>query len=214
MKATINKISLRILMFSFASLLFSVVSFAGEPKGPAFSLTPNSTLSWEGFKAGGGHNGIMEVVHGNIYTDNGEISGGSFTIDMESIVCYDIKNNGMNKRLVDHLKSDDFFHVDKYPYAEFRIFSVAEMAPREIGDITATHMVSGDLKIKETTMRISFPAEISIEGEQVTAKTSGISIDRTRWNVNAMSKSVFAELRDNYVDDEFRVKLDLQFNIN
>jgi polyisoprenoid-binding protein YceI len=187
---------------------------SGEPMGPAFSLTSSSTLSWEGSKPGGGHYGIVDVVNGNIYTDNGAISGGSFSIDMRSIVVQDIKNENMNERLVGHLKSDDFFHVEKYPNADFRIFSVAEMSPKAIGEITATHMVSGDLKIKDRVQRISFPAEISMEGDQVFAKTSDIIIDRTKWDITTMSKSFFAELKDNYVDDEFKVRLDLRFTIN
>jgi len=196
-------------------MVVSSQSFGNEPvKGPAFSLAPASTLSWEGSKPGGGHNGIVEVVNGNIFTDNGKITGGSFAIDMASIVCYDVKNKGMNQKLVGHLKSEDFFHVEKYPNASFQIFSVAEMSPREMDGINATHMVSGDLKIKDRVQRVSFPAEIKVSGDKVYAKTSEIVLDRTRWEITTMSKSFFAELRDNYVNDEFIVRLDLKFNIN
>jgi hypothetical protein len=53
-----------------------------------------------------------------------------------------------------------------------------------------------------------------MEGDQVFAKTSDIIIDRTKWDITTMSKSFFAELKDNYVDDEFKVRLDLRFTIN
>ena len=70
-------------------------------------------------------------------------------------------------------------------------------------------MITGDLTIRGTTHEISFPAKVTIDNETVYAKTGEILLDRTRWGVNHMSKSVFKEMKDRYIDDEMMVKLDL-----
>ncbi len=44
---------------------------------------------------------------------------GNFVVDMTSITNNDLKDEGYNQKLVGHLKSDDFFGVEKYPTAEF-----------------------------------------------------------------------------------------------
>lgn len=186
----------------------------GDAPGPAYSLDyKKSTLYWEGSKPGGGHHGTVEVVTGVLNTSENSLVGGTFEIDMGTIRNDDIQNEGMRNRLVDHLKSEDFFYVEKYPSAHFTISGVSPYAGSK-EDISATHMITGDLTIRGNTHRISFPAEVSMNGEMVSARTGKISLDRTRWEVNHMSKSVFAELKDSFISDEMIVKLDLQFRVN
>ena len=45
-------------------------------------------------------------------------------MDLNSIVCTDIENESYNRKLIVHLKSDDFFSVEKYPQAKFEITSI------------------------------------------------------------------------------------------
>ena len=80
-----------------------------------------STLEWIGKKIGGQHNGKIQLNSGEIKLANNKIESGSFYIDMNSITCTDLKDDGYNQKLVGHLKSDDFFGVDKYPTANFKI---------------------------------------------------------------------------------------------
>ena len=187
---------------------------AGEAPGTAYSLDyTKSTLYWEGSRPGGGHHGTVEVVTGVLNTSENSLVGGTFEIDMSTIRNDDVQNAGMRNRLVDHLKSEDFFYVEKYPSANFTITKVSPYAGSK-EDISATHMITGDLTIRGNTHQITFPAEVSMNGEMVSARTRKISLDRTRWEVNHMSKSVFAEMKDNFIDDEMIVKLDLQFRVN
>ena len=179
-----------------------------EPSGPAYSINNiKSTLSWEGSKPGGGHFGTIEVINGAAHADGGVISGGSFEIDMSSIRNEDIKKEDMRDKLVGHLKSEDFFYVEKYPKATFKITKV------EAGS-GATQTITGDLTIRGNTNEISFPAEVSVDDNMIHASTEKITLDRTLWEVNHMSKSVFAEIKDRFIDDEMVVKLDLHFNRN
>jgi polyisoprenoid-binding protein YceI len=186
---------------------------AGEDnaaKGPAFAYnTSASTVYWEGTKPGGMHHGTIEVVSGNASTDGEMITGGSFELDMTTIRNEDVQNDGMRERLVNHLLSEDFFYVEKYPKASFVITGVEQM-PGE----SSMHMVTGDLTIRGNTNQITFPAEITMEDQVIRARTGKIVLDRTRWEVNHMSKSVFASMKDNFIDDEMVVKLDVLLDRN
>ena len=203
---------------SFTAVLgvavFALMSFttADAPAGPAFALSNDaSTVSWKGMKPGGEHYGVIEVVNGKIDTDGQQVIGGSFTIDMNSIICQDLTNEGMNNRLVGHLKSEDFFHTEAYPKAFFTITSVTSQQSAEEG-FSANYMVTGNLTIRGTTNEISFPAEITMDDQLVYAKTGQIELDRTQWNVNFQSRKIFSNLADRYIDDMMIVSLDLRFD--
>jgi polyisoprenoid-binding protein YceI len=172
---------------------------------PTYNLDEErSTVYWEGSKPGGRHFGEIEVVSGSASTDGDLITGGTFEIDMRSIVNQDIGNEGMRDRLVGHLKSEDFFHVDEFPSAYFRITGAE---PGSEGE----QIISGDLTIRGSTHPLKFAAEISMDDRMIHATTGEIRLDRTLWNVNHMSRSVFAELKDRYISDEMIVKLDIHF---
>lgn len=181
---------------------------SSENSGPSYTINySKSTLYWEGAKPGGTHQGTIEIINGAAQTDGNSISGGSFEIDMSTIRNDDIGNEGMRDKLLGHLKSEDFFYVDKYPRAVFEITGV------EAGD-GASHTITGDLTIRGNTNEISFAADIAMDDEMIHAKTGEIVLDRTKWEVNHMSKSVFAEMKDRFINDEMIVKLDLHFSRN
>lgn len=213
MKATMKQgkaVLIAILMV--APLTMTSFTTEESPVGPAFALTnEKSTVSWKGMKPGGEHYGVIEVLNGKIDTDGSEVTGGSFTIDMNSIVCQDLTNEGMNSRLVGHLKSEDFFHTEAYPKAFFNITKVTAQISAEEG-FTANYMVTGDLTVRGTTREIFFPANITMDENMVYAKTGQIELDRTQWNVNFQSKKIFANLKDSYIDDTMIVSLDLRFD--
>ena len=48
-------------------------------------------------------------------------TNGSFVVDMTTITCLDLTEKEWNDKLVNHLKSDDFFGVEKYPTAKLEI---------------------------------------------------------------------------------------------
>lgn len=177
-----------------------------EIPGPAYSLNGiKSTLYWEGSKPGGTHHGTIEVINGTAVSDGKLISEGSFEIDMNSIRNEDVERDEMRDKLVNHLKSEDFFYTEKYPKASFVITEVNALS----GD---RQQITGDLTIRGITHEISFPAQITMDDQMIHAKTEEIVLDRTRWEVNFKSKSIFAGLKDSFIKDEMIVKLDIHFN--
>jgi polyisoprenoid-binding protein YceI len=144
----------------------------------------------------GGHDGTISFSEGYFIKNNDVITGGEFIIDMNSIVCDDIKKEDANESLVDHLKDPDFFDVAKFP--------TAKIAITEVHYIDSTQMkVYADLTIKGITKPISFQAEVDFETKQMTTK---FKIDRMLWNISYNSK-----MRDGAISDAigFEVRLSL-----
>ena len=209
----LNVLALALIVASSAAL----VSFTNAPKGPegpAYAISASkSTLSWVGNKVGGKHWGTVAGIEGNLDTNDETITGGSFTIDLTSVTVDDIKNEGMNKRLVGHLLSEDFFYTEKFPKAYFTITNVEEKMMENDG-VKSTHMITGNLKIRGIENEISFPAQVKMDENMVYAKTGKFELDRTKWDVNFKSKSVFAKFKDDYINDEMIISMDLKFDRN
>lgn len=170
--------------------------------------TDASVIHWKGSKPTGEHHGTVQLKTGELQITDKSITGGSFIIDLSSIVNEDIEDPEMNAKLVGHLKSPDFFHVDSFPVAEFEITSVV---PQE-QDPDYTHSVSGNLTMKDITKNITFKANVEITEGQIKATTNDFIIDRTVWNVNYGSKKVFDNLKDNFIHDEMGLKIELIAN--
>lgn len=159
-----------------------------------------STMTWYGEKAvGKSHLGTVDLQSGNLEIKDGQLVGGEFIIDMNSL-----KNDEEIASLDKHLKSADFFDVVNYPEAKLVITDSNSTDEPNIYQITA------DLTIKDITAPISFEAQIKQEANILSA-LSEIEIDRTTWNLQYGSGKFFQDLGDNMINDELMFKLDLQF---
>lgn len=165
--------------------------------------TKASAIHWKGSKpaGAGSHEGTINLKEGTLTINGTTLVSGSFIIDMGSIVDTDLTDSKMNEMLVNHLKSPDFFDVEKYPMAYFTITSVKEVQ----GNDLVTHTISGNLKMKDVEKNITFDAKITKEGDVYKAVTLPFAIDRTQWNVQFGSKTIFADLKDKIINDEIEL---------
>ncbi len=163
--------------------------------------TEQSTIVWKGYKVTGEHTGTINLKSGTLEFDNGRLVGGRFEIDMTSIQDTDLTGKWKTK-LENHLKSDDFFGVEKYPVSTFVIKKVA---PKGTPD---DYKIVGDLTIKGITKEIKFYAHVEEDGGQVKA-TAKITVDRTEFNVRYGSGSFFDNLGDKTIYDEFDLEVNL-----
>jgi polyisoprenoid-binding protein YceI len=164
--------------------------------------TQNSKVSWEGFKPSGEHNGLISIAQGTISLEKGNLVGGNFKFDMNSITDLDMPaDDEYNKKLVTHLKSADFFDVEKYPRSTFEITKVSESG----GDLN----ISGNLTIKGISKNITIPAGLIKNNGKVTIKSDIFTIDRTDFNVRYGSKKFFDNLKDKFINDEFELSFEL-----
>ena len=159
--------------------------------------TTASKVEWVATKVSGYHTGTIHLKKGELQVTGGNITGGNFTMDMNSIVVSGPKGSDPkgNAKLLGHLKSPDFFEVDKNPEATFVITGVQPFTgivkdttdPRqeEISEYKVqnpTHTVSGNLTIKGTTKNIEFPARITVNDNSAES-IAKFNIDRTQWNI-------------------------------
>ena len=164
--------------------------------------TKSSQIAWVGKKVTGQHNGIVNIKSGALQMEEGQVTGGSFVIDMTSIDVLDLEGEYKGK-LMGHLKSDDFFSVESHPTAKFVITSLNKSEATD-----ATHFAAGDLTIKGITNKITFPANVTIVDGKANVKAT-LELDRTKWNVRYGSGSFFDGLGDNMIYDDFELTVNL-----
>jgi polyisoprenoid-binding protein YceI len=158
----------------------------------------NSKIVWKGYKVSGSHEGTLNLKSGSLSFDGENLKGGEFVIDMSSLACTDL-NGEYKGKLEGHLKSDDFFGVEKYPTSNLNITKVKSTGKN-------SYKITADLTIKGITKSIKFDA--SIYGKKATAN---LKVDRTQFNVKYGSGSFFDGLKDNMIYDEFDLVIDIEF---
>lgn len=163
-----------------------------------------SKVEWYAEKVTGKHNGTVAIKSGEVSNDHGKLTG-TFVMDMTSITVTDLEG-GMKGKLEGHLKSEDFFSVEKNPTATFQMTSVAPLKDVKPGG--PNFNVTGKLTIKGITGDISFPAMIKFDGNAMTAQGE-IKIDRTKYDIRYGSKTFFTDIGDKAIYDEFTIKLDI-----
>ena len=102
------------------------------------------------------------------------------------------------QKLEGHLKSEDFFSVEKYPDATLVLKEIKSKKDN-------SYSLRGELTIKDITHSVDFNLVVykdKIEGE--------LTFDRSEYNVKYASGSFFENLGDNLILDEVTLKIKLQ----
>lgn len=179
-----------------------------------------SRIEWVASKVSGYHTGSVKIKSGELRVSNNTVTAGNFVMDMPTIVASGPANISKenSQKLTGHLRSGDFFDVQKFPEATFVITDVKPFTgtmnepsdPRQekLNDYTVTnptHRVSGNLTIRGITKNIEFPVQITISGEAAEAKAK-FHINRKDWGV------VYPGQPDDLIRDEIHLGIYLQAN--
>lgn len=183
---------------------FSIGAFCA-PQTAKLDLSA-SILNWNGKKVTGEHHGTIQLKSGEVTLENGAVSGGHFVIDMASIKDLDLTDAAYNKKLTTHLKSEDFFDVEKFPTAEFKITSVKALPGAAAGK--PNFEITGDLTIKGKANPVTFPAVVTSSGSKTQAQ-GHVVVDRTKWMIKYGSGKFFTGLGNHLIYDEFSLDLNL-----
>ena len=144
------------------------------------------------------HFGSLKFNDGKIIYNNDQIIGGDFSVDMKSLVDEDL--SGKSKQyLENHLKSDDFFGVEKYPTASLNISSSNKISNNN-------HKINGILTIKNIEHPISFVLTFNDLGA-----FAKMTFDRSKYDVKYRSASFFSDLGDKLIYDNIDVEVTLIF---
>lgn len=152
----------------------------------------DSKIEFVGAKVTGKHDGSFSNFSGKITVPDGQLDKATFSteIDVASLVTD-------NEKLTGHLKSPDFFDVEKFPKARFTTTSLKPST--EPG---RTHVVTGNLELHGVTKSVSFPANLSVSNDTVNASAE-FAINRKEWGI------VYAGKSDDLIRDDVVVKLTL-----
>lgn len=163
-----------------------------------------SSITWVGKKLTGSHNGTINLQSGALSFNGKKLAAGNFVLDMNSI-----KDADNSANLEKHLKDADFFGADKFPTSTFVIKNVTGNGASVTGN-GASVTVNGDLTIKGITKPISFPATLAWNADgSVTATADKILVDRTKYDIKFRSKTIFPEIGNKMINDEFELSVKL-----
>ncbi len=160
-----------------------------------------SVVAWKCsmvFANKGGHTGYISLSKGELMIEKGKLLGGTIEVDMNTIAD---EHHKSDNNLIEHIKSPDFFDVNKFPMATFIITKVISEKGEDIN-------VTGNLTIKGIAHAVTFPAKIEVKAGIVSANGK-VTIDRTQWDVRYRSVTFFNNLADKAISDsiEFDMKI-------
>jgi polyisoprenoid-binding protein YceI len=152
--------------------------------------TTQSKIGWKAAKVTRAHDGGFRQFDGTVNVNGDSVTAVHLTIQTSSIWADDEKLTG-------HLKSPDFFKVEEHPTATFE---ADRFVP--IDSAGLTHMVTGNLMLLGATKSVTFPAKITVAGNEVKA-TGDFIINRKDWGI------VYPGAPDDLISDDVRLLLDI-----
>lgn len=183
-------------------MAFVILSSFVQSKEELFTVDASkSKINWVGGTiAGSSHSGTIPLQKGSLTLAEKQLKGGDFVVDVTGVKVTDLTGDRAT-RLENHLKNEDFFEVEKFPKASFKITKIAGQGEQ----VTIT----GDLTIRDVKKSISFPVVVKRTNNEVSASAKGIKINRTEYGVKYRSGSFFSGLGDRAISDEFTIDIEL-----
>ncbi len=165
-------------------LFLSNFTFAGELK------IQKSSFVWHGTKiVGSGHSGTIQMSKSFLSEEKGSLSG-EFVADMNSITVTDLEGERKAK-FENHMKSEDFFEIEKFPTATFII------------EKSDAQKIYGKLSIKGKIQEISVPYT-----KDKSTYNAVLEFDRTKFGLIYASQSFFKNLvGDRVINDTIKLEI-------
>lgn len=165
--------------------------------GAQYALdTLNSKIEWKGYKVfkseSTSHFGTIKFESGDLTVKDGKLESGKFVADMNSLTSVDLKDDAEQLgKLNGHLKSGDFFEVEKFPTASYEITKVT---PAAEGDYNT--LLDGNLTIKGITKPLQLKANVSVKEGEVSVATEPKDIKREEFGVKFQAPAENGVIKD------------------
>jgi polyisoprenoid-binding protein YceI len=147
-----------------------------------------SSVKALGAKVTGQHSITFPTFTATITADRTFVSGLEFSVQVADL-------QTEPEKLVDHLKSPDFFDVAQYPTATFASTNVVKGE----GD---AHTVQGNLTLRGVTKEVSFPATIAFGADAQVTGHAEFAINRKDFGI------VYPGKPDNLIQDNVVLTVD------
>ena len=164
-------------------------------KGEALAINgDNSKVEFTGSKVTGKHDGGFKTFTGTIDLVNSKPTDSSVSVDIDTASVF-----ADDEKLTGHLKSADFFDVEKFPKATFKSTKIEADAAKGADAYTVT----GDFNLHGVTKSISFPATIKAGADAVDVDAE-FAVNRKDFGI------VYAGKADDLIRDDVVIKLTLK----
>ena len=180
---------------------------SGSETDTLYTDLQNSQIEWIGRKMTGEHSGTLDLLEGWVTMNDSIMIGGKFIFDLKSIKNNDIESPEWRLKLEDHLKTEDFFHVDSFPQAILKIKGKNSLSVKN--NLDSLHLVYADLTIRGITHEISLSYQLD-KSESNFIAIGSVDIDRTLYNIKYKSGAYFFDLGDKIIYDDFTIKFKVQ----
>jgi polyisoprenoid-binding protein YceI len=152
-----------------------------------------SKVEWTGAKITAHHDGNFSQFKGTITVPAGKPENAKIHLDVDTPSL-----TTQPDKLAGHLKSPDFFDVEKFPKASFDSTTIAAG-----GANGASHTITGNLMLHGVTKSVTFPAIVTITPGKVSAKAD-FSIMRKDWNL------VYPGMPNDLIKDDVAIHLTIE----
>ncbi len=164
-----------------------------------------SIVGWTGRNAKHAHQGKITPRSGTLVVKDETIADGEIVLNMSTIKDEDLTDDTWRGVLESHLRSPDFFAVEDFPLASFRLDSAKRIVSTRIG--TSNFAVEGRLNIKGVSNPISLVAMIVPVADGSVHGQAHFDFDRTLWNIRYGSEKYFEKLGMHLVNDIVSVEI-------
>ncbi len=172
-----------------------------------FKVDPQrSTVRWIGRNLLNQHDGTVALQEAAIELDQGKLVGGNAILDMNRIICEDISDSAVNKMLIGHLRTDDFFLIDQFPTAQFELNYTATIPDARPG--SPNYNIAGAFTLRGSTEPIAFDATLGTNDTDI-ALQAHFDIDRVLWGSKYGSGKIYEALGKHVVNDRISISFQL-----
>lgn len=159
--------------------------------GTQYYFTPASQVNFIGSKVTGSHHGGFKTFSGHFTVKDGVPVGNDHKVAIEMASTF-----SDNEKLTGHLKSPDFFDIEKFPQSTFDVTGIKK-------ESETSYTISGNFTLHGKTKNISFPATVS-QGDGSVKISAKFDINRKDFDI------VYAGKADDLIRDEVVIELNLE----
>jgi polyisoprenoid-binding protein YceI len=163
---------------------------AGGPPVEQLALnSENTKVTFVGAKVTGRHDGGFRNVRGIIELSPTQPTATRLDVEIDATSIWTDTD-----KLTAHLKSPDFFDVEKFPQIKFTSTAITSTAPGQ-------YNITGNLEFHGVKKTITFPATVAITPDQVQFK-SEFSLNRKEFGL------MYTGARDDLIRDDVLIRLE------
>jgi len=178
------------------------------PEDGAYSMdVTDSTIRWTGRNLFNHHSGTVSFAKGALEIKAGALVSASFEIAMDSIACEDLADTAMNRLLIQHLLTADFFDVAHHPVATFVSTGCEAIEGATPG--RPNFRLQGLFTLRGISRPLEFPIVAASAGKRVTGQAQ-ISLNRTAFGSHYGSGRFYRFLGKHVVNDLVELHLKIQ----